>query len=180
MTLRTFCRRKNLQLSERTKFGTSDIKKKQVNRGEHMYSENSMSKLKYRIHCNCAERFGLIWRCNTPQLADTNKSKILQFRKIFLQKTMAEAKKCCYRDSVTLISMLLKKLNGMFGGRSDSESVQKVFLILMRSGDEKWLIYVYPVDWIKPKGEKQKGKNMIKAEIVMVIVFTHIKEIRFN
>ena len=42
--------------------------------------------------------------------------------------------------------------------RTDAEFVQKESKTFMKSGDEKRVIYVYPVDWINPKAETQKGK----------------------
>ena len=59
-------------------------------------------------------------------------------------------------------------------GQSDAEFVQKVSQTFMKGGDEKRVSYVYPVNWINPKGEKQKGNIMINAEIVMGTLFIEI------
>ena len=37
----------------------------------------------------------------------------------------------------------------------------------MKSGVEKGVNFVYPVDWINPKGETQKSNIMINSEIFM-------------
>ena len=46
----------------------------------------------------------------------------------------------------------------------------------MKGGDEKGVNYVYPVDWIIPKGETQKGNIMINAEIFMETLFIETRE----
>ena len=64
--------------------------------------------------------------------------------------------------------------------RTDAEFVQKILKTLMKGGDEKGVNYVYPMDWINPKGETQKGNIMINAEIFMGTLFmklgTQMKE----
>ena len=61
-------------------------------------------------------------------------------------------------------------------GRTDAEFVQKVSKTFMKGGVEKGVNYVYPVDWINSKGEIQKSKIMIKAEIFMGTLFIESKE----
>ena len=46
----------------------------------------------------------------------------------------------------------------------------------MKGGDEKGVNYVYPVDWINPKGETQKSNIMINAEIFMGTLFIETRE----
>ena len=46
----------------------------------------------------------------------------------------------------------------------------------MKGGDEKAVIYVYPVDRINPKGETQKDNIMINAEIFMGTLFIETRE----
>ena len=45
----------------------------------------------------------------------------------------------------------------------------------MKGGDEKGVIYIYPVDWIN-KVKKQKGNIMIIAEIFIGTLFLEIME----
>ena len=58
-------------------------------------------------------------------------------------------------------------LNDMNVDRTDAEFVQKVSITFMKGGDEKRVNYVYPVEWINPKGETQKGNIMKNAEFFM-------------
>ena len=51
--------------------------------------------------------------------------------------------------------------------RTDAEFVQKISKTFMKGGDEKGVNYVYPVDWINPKGEIQKSNIVINVEIFM-------------
>ena len=46
----------------------------------------------------------------------------------------------------------------------------------MKGGDEKGVNYVYPVDWINPKGETLKGSIMINAEIFLATLFNETRE----
>ena len=62
--------------------------------------------------------------------------------------------------------------------RTDAEFVQKISETFMKGGDEKGVNYVYPVDWINPKGEIQKGNIMINAEIFMGTLFIETREAR--
>ena len=39
--------------------------------------------------------------------------------------------------------------------RTDEEFVQKVSKTFIKNADEKEVNYVYPVEWINPKGETQ-------------------------
>ena len=55
--------------------------------------------------------------------------------------------------------------------RTDAEFVQKVSRTFMKGADEKGVKYVYPVDWINPKGETQKSIIMTNAEIFMGTLF---------
>ena len=61
-------------------------------------------------------------------------------------------------------------------GRTDAEFVQKVSKTFMKGGDEKGVNYVYPVEWINPKGETQNGNIMINAEIFMGTLFIETRE----
>ena len=56
-------------------------------------------------------------------------------------------------------------LSEMNVNRTDAEFVQKLSKTFMKGGDEKGVNYVYPVDWINPKAETQKGNIMMNAEI---------------
>ena len=60
--------------------------------------------------------------------------------------------------------------------RTDAEFVQKISKIFMKGGDEKGVNYVYPVDWINPKGETEKGNIMINAEIFLGTLFIETRE----
>ena len=60
--------------------------------------------------------------------------------------------------------------------RTDAEFVQKISKTFMKCGDEKGLNSVYPVDWINPKGETQKGNIMINAQIFMWTLFIETRE----
>ena len=60
--------------------------------------------------------------------------------------------------------------------RNDAEFVQKISKTFMKGGDEKRVNSVYPVDWINPKGETQKGNIMINAEIFMRTLFIETRE----
>ena len=60
--------------------------------------------------------------------------------------------------------------------RTDAEFVQKVSKTFMKGGDEKGVNYVYPVEWINPKGETQKGNIMINAEIFLGTLFIETRE----
>ena len=60
--------------------------------------------------------------------------------------------------------------------RTDGEFVQKVSKTFMKGGDEKGVNYVYPVEWINPKGETQKINIMINAEIFMGSLFIETRE----
>ena len=60
--------------------------------------------------------------------------------------------------------------------RTDAVFVQKISRTFMKGGDEKGVNYVYPVDWINPKGETQKDNIMINAEIFIGTLFIEIRE----
>ena len=60
--------------------------------------------------------------------------------------------------------------------RTDAEFVQKVSKTIMKGGDEKRVNYVYPSEWINPKGETQKGNIIINAEIFMETLFIETRE----
>ena len=60
--------------------------------------------------------------------------------------------------------------------RTDAELVQKVSKTFMKGRDEKGVNYLYPVEWINPKGETQKGNIMINAEIFMGTLFIEARE----
>ena len=60
--------------------------------------------------------------------------------------------------------------------RTDAEFVQKISKTFLKGGDEKGVNYVYPVDWINPIGETQKGNIMINAEIFMGTLFIETRE----
>ena len=60
--------------------------------------------------------------------------------------------------------------------RTDAEFDQKISKTFMKGGDEKRVNYVYPVDWLNPKGETQKGSIMINAEIFMGTLFFETRE----
>ena len=62
-------------------------------------------------------------------------------------------------------------LNEMNVDRTDAEFVLNVLKTFMKGGDEKGENYVYPVEWINPKGETQKSNIMINAEIFMETLF---------
>ena len=67
-------------------------------------------------------------------------------------------------------------LNEMNVNRIDAEFVQKVSKTFMKGGDEKGVNYVYPLEWINPKGETQKGNIIINAEIFMGTFFIETRE----
>ena len=60
--------------------------------------------------------------------------------------------------------------------RTDEELVQTVSKTFMKSGDEKGVNYVHPVEWIKPKGETQRSNIMTNAEIFMGTLFIETRE----
>ena len=60
--------------------------------------------------------------------------------------------------------------------RAKAELVQKVSKTFMKEGDEKAVIFVYPIDRINPKGETQKDNIMINAEIFMGTLFIETRE----
>ena len=62
-------------------------------------------------------------------------------------------------------------LNEMNVDRTDGEFILKVSKTFMKGGDEKGVNYVYPVNWINPKDETQKGNITINAEIFMATLF---------
>ena len=55
-------------------------------------------------------------------------------------------------------------LNEMNVGRVDVEFVRRISKSFMKGGDVKEVNYVYPVYWINPKSDTQKGIINIKAE----------------
>ena len=67
-------------------------------------------------------------------------------------------------------------LNEMNVDQTDAEFFQKISKILLKGGDEKGVNYVYPVDWINPKGETEKSNIMINAEIFMGTLFIETRE----
>ena len=67
-------------------------------------------------------------------------------------------------------------LNEMIVGRTDAKFVQMVSKTFMKGGDEKGVNYVYPVDWINPKGETQEGSIMINAENFTGTLFIETRE----
>ena len=73
-------------------------------------------------------------------------------------------------------SVLTEIIHWMVDGGSDSEFVQKVSKSFMKDGYEKVVNYVYPVNWINPKIEKQKGNIRINADIFMVALFIQTRE----
>ena len=46
----------------------------------------------------------------------------------------------------------------------------------MQGGDGKRVKYVYPVEWLNPKGSTQKGIIMINAAILMGTLFNETRE----
>ena len=60
--------------------------------------------------------------------------------------------------------------------RTDAEFVQKVSKTFMKGGGEKGVNFVYPVEWINPKGETKKGNIMINAEIFLGTLFIETRE----
>ena len=60
--------------------------------------------------------------------------------------------------------------------KTDAEFVQKVSKTFMKGGDEKRVNYVYPVEWINPKGETQNRNIMINAEIFLGTLFIETRE----
>ena len=67
-------------------------------------------------------------------------------------------------------------LNEMNVDRTEAEFFQKISETFMKGGDEKRVNNVYPVDWINPKGETQKGNIMINAEIFLGTLFIETRE----
>ena len=53
--------------------------------------------------------------------------------------------------------------NEMNVDKTDAEFVQKVSKTIMKGGDENGVNYVYPVEWINPKGETRKSNIMINT-----------------
>ena len=87
---------KKFAISQRTKCETSHIKEERLNQGELIYSENSLSKLKY-----CMKRaaitvtalkkvFGMTMQHTSTEIL--NNSSVLTFKKISLPKTMTGTK----------------------------------------------------------------------------------------
>ena len=60
--------------------------------------------------------------------------------------------------------------------RTDTEFAQKVSKTFTKGGDEKGVNYVYPVEWINPKGETQKGNIMINAKIFLGTLLIETRE----
>ena len=60
--------------------------------------------------------------------------------------------------------------------QNDAEFVQKLPRKFMKGGDEKRVNDVYPVEWINPKGETQKGNIMINAEMLMETLLIETRE----
>ena len=69
-----------------------------------------------------------------------------------------------------------EKVNAMVGSGSDSDFVKKISKTFMKSGEEKGVNYVYPVDRINPIREKQKSSIIINAEIFMGTWFVQNRE----
>ena len=51
-----------------------------------------------------------------------------------------------------------------------------MYLCIKKSGDEKEVNYVHPVDWINSKGKTQKSKIQINAEFFMGTLITETRE----
>ena len=62
-------------------------------------------------------------------------------------------------------------INGIVGGGSASEFIQKISKTFSKRREKKRMNYVYPVDWINPKGENQKGNITINAETFVGALF---------
>ena len=66
--------------------------------------------------------------------------------------------------------------NGIAGDGSDPKFVRKVSKTFMKCWEQKGVNYVYPEDWINPKGRKQKSNIKINAEIYMGTLFIQTRE----
>ena len=114
---------------------------------------------------------------NIHQRENTNNSNVLPFNVVSLPKIVAGTQNLLPGLVDFEYSGPKEILNGMICGASDSEFVQKITKTFMKGGEEKGVNYVYPVGWIKPKGEKQENNIMINAEIFIGPLFIQTKEI---
>ena len=168
-------------MTEQTKCETSNINEEQVNKGGLIYSESSVSKLKYCIYkaaytVTVLKKSG--WYDNATYLNE--KSQIIPTIypiKESICQIIWQGHQARLPDLGDFEFNAPKEVqNEMLVGRTDAEFVQKVSKTFMKSGAEKGVSYIYPVDWINPKGEQQKCKFMIITEIFMGTLFIETRE----
>ena len=173
--------RQKFAMTEPTKCETSHINEEQVNKGGLIYAENSRSKLKYCMYRaayteTVLEKSG--WYDNGTYLNEK-----LQIFHTFYPIKESVCQNLWQGHKAGLpglddfeLNAPKEVLNEMNVDRTDAEFVRKVSKKFMKGGDEKGVSYVYPVAWINPKGETQKGNIMINAENFMGTLFTETRE----
>ena len=168
-------------MTEPTNCETSHISEEQVNKGGLIYAKSGMSKLKYCMYRAAYTATVLkksSWHDNATYLKE--KSQIFPtfypVKESVCQNLWQEHKARLPGLGDFEFNAPKEVLNEMNVDRTDAELVQKIPKTFMKGGDEKGVNYVYPVDWINPKGETQKGNIMINAEIFMGTLFVDTRE----
>ena len=168
-------------MTEPTKCETSHINEEQVNKGGLIYAKSSMSKLKYCMY-RAAYTVTVLkkssWYDDATYLSE--KSQIIPtfypIKESVCQNLWQGHKTRLPGLGDFEFNAPKEVLNEMNIDRTDAEFVQKISKTFMKGGNEKGVNYVYPVDWINPKGETQKGNIMINAEIFMGTLFIETRE----
>ena len=152
--------------TERTKCETTYINEEQVNKEGLICAQSSMSKLK---HCMYSAAYKVTalkkssWYDGATDLNEKSQ-KIPMFYPIkesVCQNLYLGLKARLPGLGDFEFNATKEVLIEMNVGRTDAEFVEKISKTFMKVGDEKGVNYVYPVDWINPKGETQKSNIMI-------------------
>ena len=159
-------------MTEQTKCETSQINEEQVNKRGLIYAKSSMSKMKY---CMCRATYTVTVLKKSSWYDDAiylnEKSHIIPtfypIKESVCQNLWQGHKARLPGLGDFEFNAPKEVLNEMNVDRTDAEFVQMIAKTFMKGGDEKRMNYVYPVDWINPKGGTLKGNIMINAEIFM-------------
>ena len=168
-------------MKERTKCQMSRINEEQVNKRGLISDQSSKSKLKYCMYraaytVTVTKKSG--WYDDATFLNEKS-----QINPTFYAIKESVCQNLWQGHKTRLLGLgdfefnaPKEVLNEMNDWRTDAEFAQKVTKAFMKGGDEKGVNYVYPVHWINPKAETQKGKFMINAEIFMGTLFIETRE----
>ena len=133
----------------------------QENQGGLIYSENSVSNLRCCISraaytLTALQKSG--WYVDTTYLNEKTQiiPNVLPFKRTSLTKQWQGHKVVLPGLRDFNFNAPKEIINGMAGYGSDPMFDQKISKTFLKSGEEKGVNYVFPVDWINPKVENKK------------------------